>query len=107
MDIKCFLNKVCEQIKYNPVKNGIAEELETHIQELKQEYIKDGLNEKEAEEKAVSQMGVAEDIGKQLNKIHKPKLDWKLLFLIFTLMGFGLFVAILKEESMRKKLFCK
>ena len=100
MDIKSFLNKVCEEIKYKPVRKGISEELKSHIQEIKEEYINNGIQEHEAEERAVSQMGVAEEIGRKLNKIHKPKLDWKLLLLIVILMGFGVFVAILKQPSM-------
>ena len=102
MNIKNFLNKVSEEIKYKPIRNGITEELESHINELKQDYISNGINEKEAEEKAVRQMGDAEEIGKQLNKIHKPRLDWKLILLILILMGFGLYVAILKEQTIRK-----
>ena len=96
MDIKNFLNKVCEQIKYEPAKKGISEELELHIQEIKEEYINEGISEIEAEEKAVSHMGEAEDIGRKLNKVHKPKLDWKLLILILILMGFGIFISVLK-----------
>lgn len=96
MDIKNFLNKVCEQIKYEPAKKGIYEELELHIQEIKEEYINDGISDIEAEEKAVSHMGEAEDIGKKLNKVHKSKLDWKLLILILISMGFGIFISVLK-----------
>ena len=99
MDIKEFINKVCQEIKYEPVKKGISEELTSHIQDIKEEYINKGIQEKEAEEKAVSQMGIAEDIGRNLNKIHKPKLDWKLLILIIALMGFGIFVSVIKQET--------
>ena len=49
---------------------AISEELENHIEESKENYIRDGLEEKEAEEKAIVQMGNAEEIGKKLNKIH-------------------------------------
>ncbi len=100
MDINLFLNKVCEEIKYKPARPGIAEELKSHIQEIKEDYINKGIQEREAEEKAVSQMGVAHDIGKSLNKIHRPKLDWKLLILITVLIGFGIAVAILKQPMM-------
>ena len=48
------------------------------------------------------QMGVPEEIGRKLNKIHKPKLDWKLLLLMVILMGFGVFVAILKQPIMNE-----
>ena len=100
MDIKHFLDKVCNEIKYEPVKFGISEELKSHIQEIKEDYQNQGMKEKQAEEKAVSQMGEAEDIGRKLNKIHRPKLDWKLLLLIAILIGFGIFVAILKQSTM-------
>ena len=99
MDIKSFLNTVCEQIKYKPVIPGISDELEQHINDVKEEYIAKGINSDEAEEKAVLQMGNAEDIGKKLNKIHKPRLDWKLIILICILIGFGIFAVIIKETS--------
>ena len=99
MQIKEFLNAVCEQIKYKPIRNSISEELENHIEESKENYIRDGLEEKEAEEKAITQMGNAEEIGKKLNKIHKPKLDWKLLIILIVLLGFGFLVAFTRETK--------
>lgn len=93
MQIKEFLNTVCEQIKYKPIRNSISEELENHIEESKENYIQEGLEEQEAEEKAIIQMGDAEKIGKKLNKIHKPKLDWRLLIILIILLGFGFLVA--------------
>lgn len=99
MQIKEFLNTVCEQIKYKPIRNSISEELENHIEESKENYIRDGLEEKEAEEKAIVQMGNAEEIGKKLNKIHKPKLDWKLLIILIVLLGFGFLVAFTRETK--------
>ena len=51
MQTKEFLNNVCEQIKYKPIRNSISEELENHIEESKENYIEEGMQEKEAEEK--------------------------------------------------------
>ena len=61
--------------------------------------MQEGWKAEEAEEKAISQMGDAEEIGKKLNKIHRPKLDWKLLILVIILIGFGLVVAILQQPA--------
>lgn len=44
-------------------------------------------------------MGIAEEIGKEMNKIHKPKLDWKLLILVAILLAFGLYIAMLKQTE--------
>ena len=99
MDTKEFLNSVCQEIKYKPVRKGIAEELENHIQEIKENYITEGMQELEAEEKAVAQMGVAQDIGKKLNKVHRPKLDWKLLLITCILIFFGGLVEIIRANN--------
>ncbi len=42
MDIKGFLNNVCQEIKYEPIRKEIVDELENHIQEIKEEYIEKG-----------------------------------------------------------------
>ena len=99
MQIKDFLEKVCNQIKYKPIRESISEELENHIQETKEAYIREGLIPKEAEQKAVNIMGNAEELGKKLNKIHKPKLDWKLLLIITILLFFGFLVVLIRVEN--------
>jgi len=94
LKIKNFLETVCEQIKYKPARQDISEELEIHLQDIKESYLCKGYSDQEAEQKAVEQMGKAEEIGKKLNKIHRPQLDWKLLILVVVLIGFGFLVAL-------------
>ena len=86
MLINEFLNNVCEKIKYKPIRNEISEELKNHIDEQKEVFIQSGIEENVAEEKAIENMGNAEELGKKLNKIHRPKLDWKLVLLILILL---------------------
>lgn len=98
LQIKEFIDSVCEQIKYKPVRQNIAEELKSHIEDAKEEFLKEGVEEQLAEEKAITEMGDAEEIGKKLNKIHKPKLDWKLVIIAIILISFGLVVSIIRSE---------
>ena len=60
LKISEFLDNVCEQIRYKPIRVEISRELENHIEEQKESYILYGLSKEDAEE-----------IGKSLNKIHK------------------------------------
>lgn len=99
LNTKEFLNDVCKEIKYEPANKLIAEELEGHIEDIKSEYLCKGASEQEAEEKAVEQMGDARKIGKKLNKMYGPQLDWKLLALISILMFFGILSAASLFES--------
>lgn len=105
MQIKEFLESVCEQIKYKPIRKDIAEELENHLEESKENYMQEGLGDKEAEEKAISQMGDSKEIGRELNKIHRPKLDWKLLLIIFVLLCFGAIIASIRSSNLDAELF--
>ena len=99
MQINEFLNSVCEQIKYKPIRNTIAEELKDHIEDKKEELIEMGQNEEEAEKDAVEQMGDAEIIGKELNKVHRPRLDWKLLIILVVLLIFGFVISYIITEN--------
>ena len=94
MNTKEFINDVCKEIKYKPANKLIAEELKGHIEDIKSEYLCKGATEKEAEEKAVEQMGDAKQIGKKLNKMYGPKLDWMLLVLICIVMFFGILTCL-------------
>ena len=99
MQINEFLNSVCNQIKYKPIRNAISEELKNHIEDKKEELIEMGQNEEEAEKNAVEQMGDAEIIGKELNKVHRHRLDWKLLIILVVLLIFGFVISYIITEN--------
>lgn len=95
MNVKEFLDNVSNQIKYKPIRGIITEELGEHIDETINENMTNGLSEELAEETAIKQMGNPIQIGKKLNKVHKPKIDWITLILTLILILFGGQLAIL------------
>ncbi|MBV7506746.1 FtsW/RodA/SpoVE family cell cycle protein [Bacillus sp. sid0103] len=84
-----FLHEVLSQIKSKEAKKYVADELSYHLKEAKNEWIEKGLLETEAEEKAIKQMGSPVILGQQLNKLHRPKVDWILVILLLTIFGLG------------------
>lgn len=52
-------------------------------------WVEKGLSEEVAEDKAVEQMGSPIKLGQELNKLHKPKVDWFLIGLLVAAMGLG------------------
>ncbi len=100
LQIKEYLKSICEQIKYKPIREEISNEIEAHIIDLKQEYINDGIKEEDAEQKAINQMGNAEEIGKKLNQIHRPRVDFKLIFITIILLGFGFLVSFIRTSQL-------
>ncbi|MFK9093670.1 FtsW/RodA/SpoVE family cell cycle protein [Bacillus salipaludis] len=84
-----FLQEVTEQIKSKEAKKYVADELGYHLQEAKKLWLEKGLPEAEAEEKAIEQMGSPIKLGKQMNRLHKPKVDWFMMILLVTTLGLG------------------
>lgn len=99
--ISDFIDEVCIEIKYRKVHRDISEELQGHIYELMEEYLKDGMSEDEAAKKAVGQMGNPRNIGKDLHKTHKPKVEWSIIVLtgLMILMGATILFSIVKDEA--------
>jgi len=88
-----YIETVCSQIKGREVKDEVTLELKHHIQDIAAEYLEEGMTESEAVAKAISRMGSAEVVGKELNKVHKPRPDWGIVTLTFVLVIAGLFIA--------------
>ena len=77
-----YIDKICEQIRFKKAHNQIAKEIENHIIEQKESFLKYGLNEKEALEKAINEMGDAILVGEKFNEVYKPKINWNIIFFV-------------------------
>ncbi len=88
--IRDYVGKVCEQVRFRDVHEDVSRELEAHIHEIVEEHLAQGVSESEAVEQAIVQMGDADIIGKQLNKVHKPKPEWSILILALAFTSIGL-----------------
>lgn len=93
--IKDYISGVCSQIRFRDIHQDVKLELEAHIQEISEELLSQGFSEKEAVEKALAQMGDADIVGKQLNKVHKPKPEWSVLLFSFLFISIGLLALYL------------
>ncbi|MBJ8069464.1 cell division protein FtsW [Bacillus mycoides] len=89
-----FLTEVTNHIKSKEAKSFVATELDCHMKQAKNTWIEKGLSEEVAEDKAVEQMGSPIKLGRELNKLHKPKVDWFLIILLVTAMGLGFLPVI-------------
>ncbi|MGI6685818.1 MAG: FtsW/RodA/SpoVE family cell cycle protein [Bacillota bacterium] len=108
--IQAYINSVCSQIKFRAVHHEIKLELETHLNELIEEYCEEGLSGDAAVNKAIAQMGSADSVGQQLNRIHRTKPDWNLLLLSYILINMGLAAMYFLEKynlSLSSSVFSK
>ena len=86
---EAFLSSVRAQIRVGRAREEVTRELETHLEEQRDAYVKGGLSEDEAAVKAVEQMGDPVLIGGQLDRLHRPRPDWPALALVALLVLVG------------------
>lgn len=99
-----FLKKVCSEVRFKKAHKSIIRELSDHIEDQKNEYINQGLDEETASIKAVEQMGDPAIIGRQLNNAHRPKTEWTILTIAISLVIIGglmqYFLSGVQENSL-------
>ncbi len=81
-NIEDYVNKVCEQVRFKKAHYKISKEIENHIIEQKESFLKYGITEDEAMQKAINEMGDAVLVGESFNSIYKPKLNWNIVIFV-------------------------
>ena len=82
MEVYEYLDQVEKQIRQEAVREEIRTELRQHIEDQADIYQESGMSRKDAVEKAVEDMGDPVETGVQLDMVHQPQLDKKLIFAI-------------------------
>lgn len=95
LDRQEYLKSLTEQIRTKRARTMVAEEVEAHIEDQKQDFMAHGLGEEEAESMAVVEMGDPVEAGVKLDRVHRPKMEWTVLMaiLIISIWGNGRFVT--------------
>jgi len=90
-----YIEEICSYVKFRKAHKEIKTEFLSHIKEKTEDLMLKGMNEEEASKKALTEMGQAEIIGKQLNQSHKSAPEWSILIITIVLSLLGLVVAYL------------
>lgn len=91
-----YLEKLLSQIRCKKARPFIEDEIRGHIESQIEDNLLSGMSQEEAEKNAVTDMGDPVTVGVSLDKIHKPKLNWKLLAVVALLSILG----ILMQQSL-------
>lgn len=87
-----FLETICQQIRWKKAHNVVSEEIRNHVIDQKTAFMNMGLDEDSAMEEAIKEMGDPVLIGTQLDRTHRPKIEWNIFILtgIMIILGFGI-----------------
>lgn len=99
MRMEEYLNKVTDQIRCKKAHESVKGELQNHILDQMEAYKLGGMEEEEALDKAVLDMGDPVAVGNSFDRIHRPQISWSLLLLIGVISIFSMVfqLAVSKE----------
>ena len=85
-----YLKKVEQQIRVKRIRGTLTDELRDHMELQKADFMEGGLPEEEAGRRTIEEMGDALLVGGELDRVHRPKPQWKGILLALLLMLIGM-----------------
>ncbi|ELE2995447.1 FtsW/RodA/SpoVE family cell cycle protein [Listeria monocytogenes] len=101
-----YLGKVIANVKSKQAHSMIKKELSNHLEELSHSFQKRGLSIEDANKKAMQEMGDPSTVGRNMNQLHKPRMDWLLIALFILLAGIS-FLPIIGDVVASNSSFMK
>ncbi|MCC5803530.1 FtsW/RodA/SpoVE family cell cycle protein [Rossellomorea vietnamensis] len=89
-----YLQRVIRQVRSKEAKQFVADELHHHLEEEIKGLKMAGMDEAAAEDKAIKQMGNAERLGMEMNKLHRPRVDWIMIGLVLLISSMGILSSL-------------
>lgn len=107
MDRRNYIELLSDQIRCKRALPLVTKELELHIEEQKADFMAEGMTEREAEEAAVREMGDPVEVGVEMDRIHRPKMNWSIIIAIgiVSLLGVGILYALDTNIEQKDMLF--
>ncbi len=96
--IAAYLEAVQEQIRWKRARPVLVRELERHLEDQRDDLLKEGKAPEEAERLAVEDMGDPVTVGTELDRVHRPRPQWGLLGLTFILASVGVILRVLFRQ---------
>ena len=81
-----YLNTILKEIRFPFDRKHVKKELEAHLEESVEFYLIPGRSIEDAETSATQDFGDPTEIGRMLNKVHKPWLGWLWLISKYSLI---------------------
>lgn len=92
--METYLQQVLQQIRWKQARQVIGRELQNHLEDQYSALLEAGLSPDQAEAETVREMGDPVSVGKALDELHRPRLEWKLLCPLVLLLVWGGFLEL-------------
>ncbi len=101
MDASEYIDIVTGQMRCKRARAMVTKELSDHITDQTQDYLKEGMEASEAEREAVRQMGDAVEVGLEMDRLHRPHMDRRVLGIVVIFSMVAMFLQTMIVLSIR------
>ena len=88
--LDAYLNQAGAQIRWRRARKSLLQELGHHVADQELAYRAEGAPEDEALDRAVAEMGDPVEVGRALDRLHRPQTRWELMAFTILLLALGL-----------------
>ena len=93
-----FIRALLEQVRCKKARAWIAREITDHIEDATAALEQEGMTHEQALAAAVQSMGDPVAIGVELDRIHRPRMDWR-TFIMIVILNLGGLIQVIVETS--------
>lgn len=93
MEMHEYIDILTGQMRSKKAGKMVAEEMYAHLEDQALAYEEAGMNRESAVQEAVRQMGDPVEVGAALDRIHRPRMDYKMLLAVIVLSMIGVFLS--------------
>jgi len=97
--INGYVYAVCQQIRWKKARLRVSEEMTAHIIDGRDAYIRQGLDEATATEKALVDTGDATELGLGFDRVHRPRPQWGMLAAVAVFLAVGVLATLAMHDN--------
>lgn len=101
MDVSEYIDAVTTQMRCKRARTVVAKELLDHIEDQTEAYLQSGMEPDVASREAVRQMGDAVEVGMEMDRLHRPRLDKRTLIIIGIFSVAAMFLQTMIVQALR------
>ena len=98
-NITDYVELVCQQIRWKKARARVSVEMKCHIEDGRDFYIAQGLDEKAATHQAIADTGDATQLGTDFDRVHRPKPQWGMLGAVVAFLALGIVLSLLIHDG--------
>lgn len=89
-DSKGYIESILKNVRFKEAHSEIEKEIQTHMDELAETFSSIIKNKDELQNEVIRRMGDPNELGKKLDSIHRPQIDWMIVIQVGVLIVSGL-----------------